>query len=171
MLTVRRLYPDEDRELLAIAHGWDTEPSRPRWYREMDATYGAGDFDAYIAGARGVGRIDVGMFDDGELRAVFVFSEQEPHVVEVHLMVKRGTLVDDLVFVANQLKPQLFELGVREIVAYPARKNYAIRQLCRNIGFVEDGCVMIKGVYRGRVIEWLRHSLLNEASVELTKVA
>ncbi len=149
---IRRLNPVDDEALLHTAYLWDQD--RPLWFRQMDAVYGPDDFNAYIEAAKGEKRIDVGVFD-GELIAVFVLSERSPDRFEVHVMAKRSLNNRILVEAAYQIRWQLFERGAKSISGWVASRNRPLLNLASMVGFVKSHLTMMKGSYRGRVIQWV----------------
>jgi len=151
-MNIRRLDPVKDEELLKEAYSWDR--TRPQWYLDMDAVYGPDDFSSYIRAAKGEQRIDIGMFAD-ELVTVFVLSERSPQRFEVHIMAKRGINNQMIAEAACQIQEQLFQRGAKSISGWIASRNRPLLELARMVGFVKTRLTMMKGSYRGRVIEWV----------------
>ena len=152
-MNFRRLSPVEDKTLLREAYLWDQD--RPQWYRDMDAVYGPDNFQAYIEAAKGIRRIDVGVFD-ASLIGVFILSERQPSVFDVHVMAKRGASNEILADAAHQIRWQLFAQGAQSISGWIASRNKPLLALANMVGFIRTSLAMLKGTYRGRVINWVQ---------------
>lgn len=153
-MNLRLLHPDTDTSLLQTAYAWARQT--PRWFQEMDKTYGEDDFEAYLKASRN-GSMDVGVFGQ-RLEGVIILSERKPDRFECHLMAPRDADKETLIQGGIELRHRLFEAGATEISAWVASRNRPLRAICEAMGLTWYGVELIHGTYRGRLIHWLRYS-------------
>lgn len=154
---VRRLTAD-DGDLLHYALTWDDDT--PRWYREMDAVFNQTP-EQLLEKLADRHYWFVGVFDP-LLQAVIIVENHGDGSFEGHLMSSRSANVELIQMTITQLLLDLLQFDLREAFVWVAKKHRSIRKLCVSIGIEPDGAVMYKGVYHGRVIHWLRHSITRE---------
>lgn len=155
---LRPLHPEDDRGLIKLAYGWARDT--PKWFREMDATCGQDDFEAYLKASKNGGQ-DIGIFDP-ELCGVIILSEAEEGYFECHLMAPRTASFDILALGGFTLRRRLFSQGAQEISAWVASKNRPLVKLVRAMGLAWKGIEMAKGKYHDRVIHWHRYAQTRE---------
>jgi hypothetical protein len=160
MTTIRRLNPDTDRGLLVDAYAW--EAFAPRWFKDADKVFGPPTLVDFIKGTEQDDRATFGIFDD-EIAGLIILTLRDS-AVEADLMARPGVSLEIIAAGASSLRDAVFsDLPVTAIYCWLARKNYPTRKLCAIIGFCDSGLRLLKGVYRGRVIEWYRLEITREA--------
>jgi hypothetical protein len=156
-VTLRRLDPDTDEQLVRDAVAWLDD--QPRFYQDCDAAWGkVEDAEDYLRVMRADAQADFGVFED-ELIAVITVTLEGKGSFNSHLMVKRGASVQAICVGAASVIKQLFENGMVEGWSWLARKNYGARKILSDIGMKLDGLEQIKGASHGKPISWVRYSV------------
>lgn len=156
----------EDSELLREAYQWDK--GKPQWFLDMDGVFGPQTEDEFV-----------GLADDPQNCLLAIFRPIGLRIVQhemvglviitygeeftAHLWAKRGTPLDVLWADIEQIKQDMFAIGMRACAVWVAERNIGVQRLCGMIGFQPTGVSMYKGTYRGRVIRWRKYILLKEA--------
>jgi len=157
---IRRLDPIQDRNHFVDAHLWVV--NSPRWFKESDRVFGPPTFEDFIESAKEESRATFGVFD-GELIALVMFILRAKGRMEVDFMARPRCNAGTVVTHCLALRDRAFEdLGTQELFVWVAKKNLPTRRLCGTLGFREDGLRLIKGMYRGRVIEWRRMNMTRD---------
>lgn len=152
---IRRLDPDKDESLLREAFSWDQ--GKPSWYRQMDRVFGPDNVEDFLKLINDPLNAFIGIFNP-QLVGLIVVALASKDRYAAHLWAKRGTGLPVLVEAGCQVLNDMFGLGMVEGFVYVAEKNRTVRRLCEAIGFSEDGIVMYRGTYRGKIIKWIRLS-------------
>lgn len=140
MLTIRRLL-DTDDQLFAEIERW--RANSPSWRQEpIDP---------------GAARIDIGVFDDGELIADVVLVLQAKDIYEVHLEAKRGASLDTIIEAGRTIRDQMFGYGMQLAFVWVPRQHREVKEIIKAIGFQPDYVSMLQG--NGRLVERERFSL------------
>lgn len=164
----RRLDPDRDVERFRRAYGWDRDA--PRWYSEMDAVFGDYAFDEYVAKAREVTQVNIGLFEGEEMFAmittnlVAMTTTPAPSgVYDLHLAAARHAGAEKIVRAFISIRRQMFEdLNALALYGWVASVNRPLMRLSRRLGFKPDGMLMLKGSVREGVIRWRRVTYTRE---------
>lgn len=154
---LRRLDPVSDRELLREAFAWTADT--PSWHRDMDSVFGPETADEFLEMAAET--ILVGIFDSSII-GLIIIAPAGKDVFNSHLCAKRDAPLNMLAASAAQVMNDFLGLGMKEGFCWVAEKNRSVRSLCDTIGFQHEGVVMYKGVYKNRLIKWLRYSVRPE---------
>jgi hypothetical protein len=158
LLAMRRLDPKQDIALYREAYRWLV--NAPSWRRQIEAVFGTLDQAAYLTAAADPGRVDVGVFDRGELTAIIVLTIRAKGVYEVHLEAHPGMAVELLVQASLLVRDRLFdEYGAQSVFAWTPRWHRTMRRVLQAVGFVDDHVTMLHGTCHGKVIEWVRLSI------------
>jgi hypothetical protein len=157
-MILSQLHPEHDSELLAIACQWSWDT--PRWFREMDATFGEDDFEEYLSESIS-GGVHLGIFDP-ELVGVIILSERNPGVFECHLRAPRTANAESLALGGFTIRRRLFADGAKEINAWVASKNRPLIKIVEMMGLKWSGVEMLRGVYRNQIIHWYRFAATKE---------
>lgn len=160
IVMICRLDPITDEALLREAFAWQRDA--PKWFQQMDATFGPDNVDDFLKAIAEPGVILVGIFQDGFIGLIIV-AEAGRDVFNSHLCAKRGASLEALAQAAAQVTSDFLQLGMKHGFCWVAEKNRAVQRLCSTIGFQYEGICMYRGTYRGRVIKWLRYSIRAEA--------
>lgn len=152
------LDPDEDGELFDEAFSWLA--TSPPWRRATEAVFGTLDLDEYLAAAHSPGRVDIGVFDGGELVALVTFTIRAKGVYEVHLEAKPGASAELVTTAGCLIRDQIFgKYGAQMVFAWVPKCNRPVRAVLKAIGFSASHVTMRHGIYRDRVIEWEQLSI------------
>jgi hypothetical protein len=150
---IRRLSPDEDRELIVEALNWVRR--EPRWSRDADSTWGEISDEGYLEMMKKDAQVDIGIFEDDELRAMLTVAMVKKGVFNTHLLVKRGTKPETIAEGALAVKLLLIrDMGAKEIWAWLASVNRGAQRVVKAIGMSRNGISILKGHSHGRVLEW-----------------
>lgn len=156
----RRLDPIADEPLLRECFAWDREA--PSWYQDMDQVFGPGNINDFLAMTKEPLNILIGVFNS-EFVGLIVIACAAQDIFEAHLWAKRGTEIGVLVEGTEKTIQDFFSMGMKEAFCLVAERNKPIQTLCASLGFRYEGVCMYRGLYKGRVIKWLRYSIREEA--------
>lgn len=155
---IRRLNPITDDSLFMQVYGW-LEDS-PRWRQESEGVWGSTAPDEWLAATHDPTRIDIGVWDAGELVGDIVLVLRAVGVYEAHLHARRGTKAEVIVEAVETAAAQLFgEYGAESVFAWVPTFNRAMRRIIKAIGFRADGITMWRGTCRGRLVEWTKFTM------------
>lgn len=158
---IRRLNPGEDRRCFVDAWLWETEVAP--WYQAASRVFGPATLDDWLEASREETRATFGIFDP-DLIGMFIFTLRGKGLYEVDFIAKPRCSVGALVDAALGLRDALFkDLEAEEIYCWVPRKNVPTRRLCATIGLRDTGLRLLRGSYRGRVLEWVRLSIIRPA--------
>lgn len=157
MITVRRLDPTTDHLLFEQAYQWLIDG--PAWRRETEAVFNTLDRTEWLAGAHLPGRIDIGIFLVSELTADVVLTMRGSNIYEVHFDAQRGTPTDVVIEAGLSIRDQMLQYGMQWCYTWTPHWNRPVLSVIKAIGFQPDNVSMLHGTCRGRLIEWVRHSL------------
>lgn len=155
---IRRLHPRTDHQLFEQMYGWLL--SAPHWRRDTEAVFGTLDREEYLLAAYSPNRIDIGVFDHGELCADIILTLQGSGIYEAHLEARRGAPLDLLAVCISQVRDQMFaEYGAQMFFTWQPVRNRTVIAMQKSVGFHADHVNMLRGVSHGKAIEWTRLSL------------
>jgi len=126
------------------ADAWANEA--PEWFRVSRVVDDEGQQDV----------IGIGVYEQ-ELVALIRVSSPAVGVFEIHLDARRTVSGDALTVVIDAVVTQLIEAGACLIVAWSLRQNRRVAAIVQAVGGCWDGTTRLKGVYRGRALEWRRY--------------
>lgn len=156
-LHIRRLDPDEDRDCFVRGWLWETEAAA--WYKAADRVFGPPTFEDWLKASQEETRATFGVFEP-ELIAMFILTLKGKGLYEVDFLAKPKCAVGAIVEAGTYFRDAVFnDLGAQEVFCWTVKKNYSTRKLCGIIGFRDTGLRLLKGSYRGRVLEWHRLSI------------
>lgn len=154
-MNIRRLDPETDSDLYAIAWGW--ERSYPRWLRDAEKTCGL-PLPEFMAKA--VTRADIGIFAPDFIGMVSVIPRGN-RVFEGHIWAKRGAKIEGMAVAGGSICQGLArDLGMKAGYVWIVKRNIPIKRLCGIIGLLPDGAEIVDGESHGKSIVWQRLSLI-----------
>lgn len=155
---IRRLDPVADSAHLTTAWGWLQDS--PAWYRQSASIFGSDSLDTYLYNARQERRIDVGVFEKGELAAIIGLTLRSKHCYEVQLDAAHSAPIELLVTAGSEVRDYMLSYGMQQAFAWLPRWNRSVKRILGEIGFTSDYLMMFRGKLRGRPIEWQRYSFI-----------
>jgi len=157
-LDIRRLHPTSDGPLYREVYRWLL--AAPPWRKEVEAVFSDWSPVGYHQAIRSEGRVDIGVFSNGNLIAVVVLTIQAKDVYEVHLDARPHADAAVIIAAGRLIRDQLFSLyNAQSVFAWTPKWHRGVIKILKAIGFHEDHVTMLHGTCRGRVIEWIRLSL------------
>ena len=161
---IRRIDPDEDRGCFVDAWIWETEAAP--WYKAASRVFGPPTLENWIEASREDTRATFGVFDP-DLISIIILTLRAKGRLEVDILAKPRCSAWAVAEAAISLRDAVFaDLGASEIYCWVAKKNVPTRRLCATIGFHDTGLRLLRGQYRGRVVEWHRLVIIREQVVQ-----
>lgn len=152
---LRRLDPKADELLYMQAYSWLAES--PRWRKDSEAVWEPED---YLAATHDPARMDVGVFDGGEMVATITLNLRAVGLYEVHLEAAPRTKVGLVVEAGREAADWMFNCyGAQQIWCWVVRANRPMRKIIKSIGFASSGVTMWRGVSHGKLIEWQQFTI------------
>jgi hypothetical protein len=171
---LRRLDPEDpdDRAMLKIAFGWETEDI-PTWWANAQQIFGADTWEESLERSRRPEQIDVAVFDDTRIYVgLITLVLVAPKTYEFFFSAPRRSDAEFLALACFQIGKQLLiddQIAERLISWVCARHRGAMRinLMC---GMERDGLSMYKGRSHGKALEWFRMTLSRERLMRLINV-
>lgn len=157
-IETRRLHRVEgDEPLFREAQEWvDAEPE---WLKALDRLEGVQVADLWEE-ADNPANIIVGLWNNGEYRAMFAYQHSGGGAFECHLMSKRGVRADEVKDEIWRWGWGIFEqLNAHCLYAWIPDLNRVSRVMTNILCVTFDGVIRWHGSYRGRIMKWRRHTL------------
>jgi hypothetical protein len=156
---IRRLDPITDSALFEAAYNWLVDS--PQWRKDTEAVFGTLDREEYLAATHAPHRIDIGVFEDGELTALVTLTLVGHSTYEVHFEASRGASAKTVVAAGWEIRDQMFRYGMQCAYTWTPHWNRRVLAINKAIGFQPDNVSMWRGSIGDRTIEWVRYSLTN----------
>lgn len=155
---IRRLDPWEDGHLLEEAFGWLV--TSPSWRKQTEAVFGTLNWDDYLANAHDPGRVDIGIWVDGNFTAIVTLTIRAKNVYEVHFEAASSTPPEAVITAGQLIRDQLFGKYNAELAyTWTPKWNRGVLAIDKAIGFQPSNVTMLHGTCRGRLIEWVHLEL------------
>jgi len=157
-IETRRLSRNEtDAPLFEEAMKW--VEAEPEWLKALDRLEGVQVADLWEE-ADNPANIIVGLWNDGEYRAMFAYQHSGGGAFECHLMSKRGVRADEVKDEIWRWGWGIFEqLNAHCLYAWIPDLNRVSRVMTNILCVTFDGVIRWHGTYRGRIMKWRRHTL------------
>lgn len=98
--------------------------------------------------------IHLGIIRDRDLLCVVTLRPAGKGIYELHLAVKRGQAVTELLPAFFSIREQLFnQLGVKELSGWVPRLHVGIKRVAHSVGFRESGASLLQ-LTGTRLTEW-----------------
>lgn len=156
-ITMRRLDPDKDIDLVAEALGWLSD--FPKFMQDADKAWGRASVDEYLKMMKEDPQADFGVFENGKLVAEICIALIRPNEYNSHLMMKRGANIDAVIIAAASVIKGLKEKGMVAGYSWVLKQNRGLQRILELIGMRRDGLRQIKGQSHNQPLEWLRYAI------------
>lgn len=157
-MEIRRLHPTVDLPLFEQSFEWLV--TSPKWRRHVEAVFGTLNREEYLLTRWAETRIDIGVFDGPDYIAKVALHITAKHTYEVSLEARRDANPAVIIDAGCAIRDQLFGLyGAQLAYAWVPRWAKSIQAILTAIGFQDLGISMLRGVCRGRLIEWEQFSI------------
>ena len=121
-----------------------------RWQVDQPPRFNA----AFSTVAQSDDSVHLGIFSDSHLQSVVTLQPRGPGIYEVHLAMRKGAAVTELLPAFLSIRTQLFgQLGVREISGWVPTLHWGVRKVAEQVGFTESGATLLQMI-GSRLTEW-----------------
>jgi len=148
-----------DEYLRYISDIWEYEQNLPAWYKVASSVW-TRDLEEFTGFAKNCQEI-FALFDETGDLIVCVYIERQnlPHIINIHLSILGK--IPPAIFVAEseKLRNILLRRGVTNIRGWILNKNFALRKMMSEIGFIKTSLRMKFGSYRNQVLCWNLYEL------------
>lgn len=135
---------------------WEHEKRSPQWFRDASETARYTD-EEYLDWCR---EHTVYFLGDGKAALFVRRFDDVPELAEIHFSAERGFRnTPEAVKELAGIRGRMFGDGIETVVAWVAKQNRGLRDVCLALGMEYHGFRRFKGETHGKAIEWRCYQL------------